>query len=281
MGTLIVDNISSYDELNNSACYVLTFDKTGFDKVEIYPLILNNGRVKIAQKGLQNEILKKKYINLTQEISHDTFFADIDNKLVIEFYNNINTSRKKEKPKKVYDIQKQRKQLRHIKTNKSDILLKTVPKWAIKKQVNISFENKFQLIASNVPEVFKKGTGFLIENIININEPLSSDRWEVHIVGKHIDSLDKFEDYHPVSHGIYNPVNWNKGDIVLDHAVVRPKINIIIGTYELYFGFYNFNKKEYIQTDNNNLILIGTIDVVDKGVPNYASGIDWDGRKNR
>jgi poly-gamma-glutamate capsule biosynthesis protein CapA/YwtB (metallophosphatase superfamily) len=281
MGTFIVDNISSHDELNNSACYVLTFDKTGFDKIEIYPLILNNGKVSISQKGQKNEILKKKYINLTQKISDDIFFADIDNKLVVEFYNNNNTIRKKQKPKKVYDVKKEQKQLSDIKIDKTDILLKTIPKWAIKKQIDISFENKFELVASKVPDIFKKGTGFLIENIIKVNEALSVDRWEVHIVGKHIDKADSFQDFHPISHGIYNPINWNKNDIILDHAVVRPKVNISSGTYELYFGFYNFNTKKYLQIqndeDNKELYSIGTIDVVNEGVPNFASGIDWDG----
>ena len=285
MGTFLVDNVSGHKDLNNSACFVLTFDKTGFDKVEVYPLTLGNGKVRLANKGIEVENYKNKFIDLTHKISNDIFYADIDNKLVIEFYNNSKNIIDKKKPKKLYYASKKKKDIREINITKPDIILKTIPKWAEKDNLNIKFGEKFELISSNIPEVFKVGTGFLMETLLKTYESFSTDRWEVHIVGKHIDFLDEFEDLHPISHGVYNPVHWKRNEFVLDHAAIRPKNNLRTGTYKLYFGFYNVNKKIYLkakrneENSNNNLVLVGTIDVVNEGVPNFASGIDWNGRR--
>lgn len=282
MGTFLVDNISGHKELDNSACFVLTFDKTGFEKVEIYPIILDNGRVSLPKNNTEVEKLKSKYINLTKKISDNIFFGDIDNKLVVEFYNNDKDVVKKENPKNLYIATKVQKNINQIDIEKSNIILDTLPIWAEKNQLNVIFDNKFKLIATKIPEVFLQGTSFLIENLIETYESLSTDRWEVYIVGKHIDLLDSFEELHPISNGIHNPIHWRKGEFVLDCSVVRVKSNLIPGIYKIYFGFYNVNKKFYLSTNSDNenkyLSYVGNINVVLSGVPNLVSGIDWDGK---
>lgn len=282
MGTFLVDNISGHEELNNSACFVLTFDKTGFEKVEIYPIVLDNGRVSLPKNNTEVEKLKSKYINLTKKISDNIFFGDIDNKLVVEFYNKGKGVVKKENPKNLYIATKIKKNINQIDIEKSNIILDTLPIWSEKNQLNVIFENKFKLIATKIPEVFLQGTSFLIENLIETYESLSTDRWEVHIVGKHIDLLDNFEEFHPISNGIHNPIHWKKGELIIDHSVIRVKSNLVEGTYKLYFGFYNFNKKIHLIADiidkNKYLVYIGNIKVVSSGVPNLVSGIDWNGK---
>ncbi|EDZ61509.1 protein containing putative poly-gamma-glutamate capsule biosynthesis domain [Sulfurimonas gotlandica GD1] len=285
MGTFLVDNISGHKELNNSACFVLEFDKSGFNKVEIYPLKLKNGQVDFIKNVKENNLYKEKFINLTKQISEDIFFADIDDKLVIEFYNNSKPIEDKKTPKKVYNSTKKIKSINLENIQKPNILLETMPEWVSNNKIDIIFDTSFKLIASKTTEIFRQGTGFLIENLLMPYHSLSTDRWEIQIYGKHIDNLDSFEDFHPISNGIYNPIHWEKNDLVLDYAVVRPKPNLTTGIYKLYFGFYNFSKKEHMKFNSlnkNNLdkqVYIGNIEVVSYGVPKYTSGIDWDGKK--
>jgi poly-gamma-glutamate capsule biosynthesis protein CapA/YwtB (metallophosphatase superfamily) len=280
MGTFLVDNIIGHKDLSNSASFVLTFSKNGFEKIEIYPLTLQNGRVfrTLDIKRLKEQ--KENYITLSHAIKKETIFTEFKEKLLLELHPTKEKQRKLP-ASKTYKAKQNNKSIEHLSLVKPSILLNELPNWAKENALLINFENKFTLLASQSVEVFRSGTSFLLQTLLKVDGFDSTDQWEVHIVAKHEEDKDSFEDLHPVSHGIYNPSKWQSGQLLLDQAAIRPKTTLIPGMYKLYFGFYNKTKKQHLTINGSSsekFAEIGTIAVVRNGVPNCVSGIDWSGK---
>lgn len=282
MGTFLVDNIAGHKQLQYSAGFVLTFDKNGFEKVEIFPLSLANGRVRIARGNTRNQI-KDQIIQLCQAITPDTVLADMDNKLVIEFYNKGKKERQISPPEKIYPVPDGAHPVTLRNYGSPNIILQSKPDWCRDFQP-IHFEKDITLFGFKTVEVFWTGASFYTESILQVADTLSTDNWEIHIQGKHRETNKVFNDYHPVSHGIYNPCKWKKGEYIADQAAIRPDTQLAEGIYDIYFGILNRDTNKYLKKVNqnnqqfNNLALVGSTRALAHGISRQASGIDWEGK---
>ncbi len=269
MGTFLVDTIAGNEYLKYSAMFKLEFSNNQILQLDIYPTILHNGGVEIADEKCFSYV-SEKLQSLDDNNLENLEINKDENNIKFIFEKEIKRDKKK-KDISVYDINDIKKD---ISTYKNKYLLSAN---VTTNFINAQLKYGYKILDYQSVESFRTGSGFLSKLTFQVGEK-SFSNIEVKIVGKSKYS-QTFSEIHPISNGVFNSVHWKKDDIVVDEVCLRINRRVQPGVYQLYCALIDTQTNKYIKTiDGKDFVELSEIYILPELVSSLASGIDWDGK---
>ncbi|WP_320035225.1 CapA family protein [Halarcobacter sp.] len=269
MGTFLVDTIAGNEYLKYSAMFKLKFSNNQISQLDIYPTILHNGGVEMADEKCFSYVSEKLQSLDDNNLENLEISKDENNiKFIFE------KERKRKKKKKdisIYDINDIKKDVSIYE--KKYLFNANVAT----NSINAQLEYGYKILDYQAVESFRTGSGFLSKLTFQVGEK-SFSNIEVNIVGKSKYG-QSFSEIHPISNGAFNSIHWKKDDIVVDEVCLRINRRVQPGVYQLYCALIDTKTNEYIKTvDGKEFVELSEIYILPELVSNLASGIDWDGK---
>lgn len=276
MGTFLVDTIAGNKHLRYSAIFQLDIGSRDERKLSIYPVLLSNGGVRVADQSAFDYVTKQ--LTSLDNNGLDTIEWRIDGEQAsITFQPEAERSKRNRDSIKsrLFDVSKIIKEPTMFDKD-PDCVSRDADEYH-RDFDPILLDDGYEILSYQAVECFRTGSGFLSKLIFKVGESRNQDI-EIHIRGESTYGKT-FDEYHPVSNGVYNALFWQKNEIVTDQVCVRVNKRVEPGKYRLYCGFVDRHSNEYIQTkDGKNLAEVSQIYVLPELVSNTSSGIDWNGK---
>jgi len=285
MGCLLVDGVGDHPRLARSAGFRLYFDKFGFHTLNIIPLKLSSGRVMQA-KGRAAEDVRTDIRQLSKQLDPTVTFAKQGEMLVIGFSPAFISLPPASAPTQTWASATPR-EYRPTTEQTANRLTPppALPEWVTGDSLAL-LEQNLEIRAAKIPQLFRIGTGFLLEILLAPNEALKKGRWELRIFGlKEDDTAPTLWDSHNVVGGSANPSQWHPGQLVFHQAVVRLPVRTLTGNYRVGMALYSATEKRYLPLisgkrlgEAGDVLELGSIEASkDKTLPLVCSGLDWNG----
>lgn len=272
MGTFIVDSVYGHNELKYTGLFNLIVERDrGVVGLEVNPFELKNGEIVQASRE-SNEWIKKRLLSLGER---EVVALQQDKQMVFRFnLSGTEVNRPASEPPTIHAT----KPIANVSYDEPSSLLSLVPWWCSANE-EVVLGGKVAFLGLRTPRAVWTKAGFLSEAVFRCDEYLEGN-YEIHIQGRCSVYGSEFNEFHPCSHGAYNPQRWKKGEVILDSTCIRPPRGLTPGKYQLYIGIKNVTNRTYLTDPDGNRVtkVEGSwIYVLPREVSHLASGIEWDG----
>ena len=263
MGTFLIDNINGHKEMKYAAIFELLIEKKQIANIIIHPITGKNGHVDFSNNNDSKKIIKLLTSSGLNDLEKLQYTVE-DNKIIV----NLKVEDKKSNQLLAY---KHKKYIQRDSSISNTINIKENFK-------PIELENGYSVKGINTVESCSLGAGFVFEVAFEVGE-VDDVNYEVHVKAISTVYNVEFNEYHLVSDGIVDKLEWKKGKLIIDEHFFRFKKYIKSGIYDMYWGLYNPITKRYIQSkEKKDLVKVSTIYILPFGLNRYASGIEWNGK---
>ena len=274
MGNFIADWISN-KRMENSAYFLLDYNRYGFTKVRMIPIQLKRGGVSIPKEKSKLYAIKI-FERLSQDLNSNTVMKRTKDFVEV----NIDASKHEKRTPVINDSAHVSNTTitvpRKWTTGKANVVLNELPVWA-KGYKPIELKQGIKIVGARNAKNVHVRSGFKMEVLLDVSHPLKG-QWEVVTTGTNTETGEEFLYDHPLANGATDPKYFEEGKYFLDVTSVRGAKKVSPGTYKLFWHLRNRSTYDVIfPVDKEEPALVGTINILQGGISNLASGIDWSG----
>jgi poly-gamma-glutamate capsule biosynthesis protein CapA/YwtB (metallophosphatase superfamily) len=279
MGNLLWDTQGSRRS-RWSAGFVLDFDRSGFTRLSIHPLLLLPGRT-VQATGADYDRIRDTLLRLSAELDPAVAFDTGGQALSIELAPAPRDRAAISSPARWLAAGRGIRLPDDWRARRSNVVLAAAPAW-VGAQSPLRLTHGVEFLGAHTPEIVRNGSGFTAAVALRVSGPLSPG-WHGMIKGVRRGGGDEFRWPHPVADGNWPPADWRPAEIGLDLTLVRPP-RIKGGTYDLYWRLEHAGTGEAVRpaaaSDGapDGFVPIGEIWVGSLGVPRGAAGVAWSGQ---
>lgn len=276
MGCLLADKVAQ-SRMRFSALFDFEFNRQGFTKLKIHPVLLKKAQATLATTN-DAEFIKKLLCALSQKFPKPATFNAIENYLEVAMPESGSnwTPTLQVAPEYVYRKCNLKKLPAHYLTRPNSALVKPDLD-SLSQQKEILLNDRIRYIGCQFPDTVKPGYAFVVRLYFSVLATLAG-HWELMITGTHTENSEiQFEYPHPFAEGALPVALWKQGDNLCDECVVRPPKNLAPGSYQLAWKFFNRNSTEELTAlDEHGQIItdfvMGTIHITE-AAPKAVAGL--------
>lgn len=279
MGSFFFDTVAK-KRMRLSAGFILEFDKTGFLKLLIRPLYLGYATTSLA-KGRPLDQIKTLMKEFTKELTPGLKILDKGDKLIIDLHPEPKQTGDRGVPSKLHQTGSTKRLPAALRNRRTNVVYDQPPNWT-KGFVAVELNNGIKIIGARNAEAVYPRRAFFADVALKVPKGITNGRWEANIKGVQRDGDGQFFWRHPIADGAWIPHLWRKGEIVVDHTLVRPP-KVEKGTWDLFWRFEQVKSGEIAHPknpadgDTDGFVRIGRIKITRNGIPEGPAGVAWSG----
>ncbi len=280
MGSFLFDT-TGQGRMRYSAAFILDFDKRGFSRLSLHPLLTFPNRVTLATGGMVEKI-QQMAVNLSTELDPRVNIRVEGDRVVLPLHPEERESGGISPPETVYLSGQTRRLPKAYRDRKSSVVYDGPPVWTAGFKP-VALENGVTIIGENTVDAVWPRRAFMAEVALKVPGPVKDKPWRGSLKGVARVGGGQFVWSHPIADGAWTPYIWKAGEIGGDRTVVRPP-RMPEGIYDLYWRMEHPAKRLVVKPvnsadgDKEGYVRVGEILITSKGIPSGPAGIAWDGR---
>jgi len=279
MGSLLFDRVGQ-KRMRWGAAFVLEFDVAGFHQLTVHPVRLERNRTRPA-RGADLQRIHDVVNKQSRELDPDIEFAVEGDTLVLALSPDTPSPPRQAEPARVHVSGTSRRLPdRYRERRDAKIVPAEPPEWTERFEP-IEIERLGTVLGWRNSEAAQPARAFIHEVALKVSGPLKG-RWFSRLEARQRDGKGAFHLWYPFADGAWVPDLWEPGQLVIDRTLARPGA-VPPGVYDLFWGLQNRkneripDRKQYPKTPEN-LLPVGTIHILERGIPGGPAGVSWDGR---
>lgn len=280
MGSFLFD-ATSQARMRLAAAFILEFDKRGFTRLSLAPLLLFPNRVTLAA-GADAEKVQTTAVNLCKELDPQADVRVEGDRVVLPLHPRERAVGDVSPPETVYATGQTRRLPDVYRRRKSNVVHDKPPPWTAGFKP-VALENGVTILGENTVDAVWPRRAFVAEVSLKVPGPLKDKPWRATLKGVAREGKGRFVVSHPLADGAWTPYIWEPGEIGSDRTVVRPP-RMPEGVYDLYWRMEHLEQRQVVKPvhpadgDRDGYVRVGEILITSKGIPSGPAGIAWDGR---
>ena len=275
MGSFLFDNVGQ-GRMRFSAGFLLTFDHSGFRKINIYPLLLSLGQTAYAE-GENIKQIHDLVQKLSREVDTDLKFEKADELLTVSLNPDPLITSKTKRQVLYFETNRTVPVPSDLRARKTNVVFQQAPEWT-KGFDPAKLEYGLTVLGWRAPASVRPRGAFAMEVALSVPGPIKG-KWVANIKGIcRDDANSSFIWRHPVADGGWLTYLWQKGQIVVDRTLVRIP-DVSEGVYDLYWSLINYNDMkitglpEADDLSDEGYVKLGTITISNENAPEGLANV--------